>query len=227
MQLYIGNKNYSSWSMRPWVLMRAFGIPFDEVMVRFDTFDADSSFKRRIAEVAPTGRVPVLVDDSLAIWDTLAIAEYLAERFAQHALWPRDARQRARARSLCAEMHSGFSSLRSHCPQNIEASLPAVGERILKEQSGVRSDLERVQALWADALQASGGPFLFGAFGIADAYFAPVAGRIRTYGLPVSNAAGAYIERVFTNPGVAAWVRDALAERDFLQFEEPYRTSRD
>ena len=227
MQLYIGNKNYSSWSMRPWVLMRAFGIPFDEVMVRFDTFDADSSFKRRIAEVAPTGRVPVLVDDGLAIWDTLAIAEYLAERFAQHALWPRDARQRARARSLCAEMHSGFSSLRSHCPQNIEASLPAVGERILKEQSGVRSDLERVQALWADALQASGGPFLFGAFGIADAYFAPVAGRIRTYGLPVSNAASAYIERVFTNPGVAAWVRDALAERDFLQFEEPYRTSRD
>ncbi len=227
MQLYIGNKNYSSWSMRPWVLMRAFGIPFDEVMVRFDTFDADSSFKRRIAEVAPTGRVPVLVDDGLAIWDTLAIAEYLAERFAQHALWPRDARQRARARSLCAEMHSGFSSLRSHCPQNIEASLPAVGERILKEQSGVRSDLERVQALWADALQASGGPFLFGAFGIADAYFAPVAGRIRTYGLPVSNAASAYIERVFANPGVAAWVRDALAERDFLQFEEPYRTSRD
>jgi glutathione S-transferase len=227
MQLYIGNKNYSSWSMRPWVLMRAFGIPFDEVMVRFDTFDVDSSFKRRVAEVAPTGRVPVLVDDGLAIWDTLAIAEYLAERFAQHALWPRDARQRARARSLCAEMHSGFSSLRSHCPQNIEASLPAVGERILREQSGVRSDLERVQALWADALQASGGPFLFGAFGIADAYFAPVAGRIRTYGLPVSNAASAYIERVFANPGVAAWVRDALAERDFLQFEEPYRTSRD
>jgi glutathione S-transferase len=227
MQLYIGNKNYSSWSMRPWVLMRAFGIPFDEVMVRFDTFDADSSFKRRVAAVAPTGRVPVLVDDGLAIWDTLAIAEYLAERFPQHPLWPRDARQRARARSICAEMHSGFSSLRSHCPQNLEASLPAVGERLLKEHSGVRSDLERVQALWTDALHASGGPFLFGMFGIADAYFAPVAGRIRTYGLPVSAATSAYIERVFANPGVAAWVRDALAERDFLQFEEPYRTSRD
>ena len=227
MQLYIGNKNYSSWSMRPWVLMRAFGIPFDEVMVRFDTFDADSSFKRRIAEVAPTGRVPVLVDDGLAIWDTLAIAEYLAERFPQHALWPRDARQRARARSICAEMHSGFSSLRSHCPQNIEASLPAVGARILNEQSGVRNDLDRVQALWADALQASGGPFLFGAFGIADAFFAPLAGRIRTYGLPVSDVATGYIERVFANPGIAAWVHDALAERDFLQFEEPYRTSRD
>jgi glutathione S-transferase len=228
MQLYIGNKNYSSWSMRPWVLMREFGIPFDEVMVRFDNnFEADSAFKRRLAEVAPTGRVPVLVDDGFAVWDTLAIAEYLAERFAQHALWPRDTRQRARARSICAEMHSGFSALRSHCPQNIEASLPAVGERVLKEQAGVRSDLDRVQALWADALQTSGGPFLFGAFGIADAYFAPVAGRIRTYGLAVTGTTSAYIERVFASAGVAAWVRDARAERDFLQFEEPYRTSRD
>ena len=227
MQLYIGNKNYSSWSMRPWVLMRTFDIAFDEVMVRFDHFNPDSSFKRRIAEVTPTGRVPVLVDDGLAIWDTLAIAEYLAERFPEQALWPREPKLRARARSVCAEMHSGFSSLRSHCPQNIEASLPAVGERLLKEQPGVRSDLDRVQVLWADALQTSGGPFLFGAFGIADAFFAPVAGRIRTYGLPVSDAAQAYIERVFASPGVAAWVRDALAEREFLQFEEPYRTSRD
>jgi glutathione S-transferase len=227
MQLYIGNKNYSSWSMRPWVLMRQFQIPFDEVMVRFDDFHGEaSSFKRRIAEVTPTGRVPVLVDNGFAIWDTLAIAEYLAERFPQHALWPRDTRHRARARSVCAEMHSGFSALRSHCPQNLEASLPAVGERLLKEQAGVRSDLQRVQALWTDALQASGGPFLFGAFGIADAFFAPVAGRIRTYGLPVSDAAHGYIERVFAAPGVAAWVHDALAERDFLQFEEPYRTSR-
>jgi len=227
MQLYIGNKNYSSWSMRPWVLMREFNIPFDEVMVRFDDFHGEaSSFKRRIAQVAPAGRVPVLLHEGFAVWDTLAIAEYLAERFPQHALWPRDARQRARARSVCAEMHSGFSALRSHCPQNIEASLPAVGERLLKEQVGVRNDLERVQTLWADALQASGGPFLFGAFGIADAYFAPVAGRIRTYGLAVSDTTRAYIERVLASAGVAAWVRDALAERDFLQFEEPYRTSR-
>jgi glutathione S-transferase len=227
MQLYIGNKNYSSWSMRPWVLMRAFGIPFDEVMVRFDPFDAEPSlFKQRIAEVSPTGRVPVLVDDGFAVWDTLAIAEYLAERFAQHALWPRDARQRARARSVCAEMHSGFSALRSHCPQNIEASLPAVGQRLLKEHAAVHSDLQRVQALWSDALQASGGPFLFGAFGIADAFFAPVAARIRTYGLPVTDTASAYTERVFANAGVDAWVREALVERDFLQFEEPYRTAR-
>jgi len=227
MQLYIGNKNYSSWSMRPWVLMRHFAIAFDEVMVRFDDMETGSLFKRRVAEVAPTGKVPVLVDDGLAVWDTLAIAEYLAERFGQHALWPRGMRERARARSLCAEMHSGFSALRGACPQNIEASLPEVGERVLREQPAVRADLQRLQAMWVDALRASGGPFLFGEFGIADAYFAPVVGRIRTYGLPLDRPTQGYADRVFASPGVAAWVRDALAERDFLQFEEPYRTSRE
>jgi glutathione S-transferase len=227
MQLFIGNKNYSSWSMRPWVLMRHYGIAFDEVMVRFDSFQAESNFKQRIGQVAPTGRVPVLVDDGLAVWDTLAIAEYLAERFPQHPLWPRGVRERARARSLCAEMHSGFSALRSHCPQNIEASLPEIGRRVLDEQPPVRSDLQRLQAMWSDALRASGGPFLFGAFGIADAYFAPAAGRIRTYALPVDPTVQGYVEHVFGSPGVAAYVRDAMAERDFLAFEEPYRTSRD
>lgn len=228
MELYIANKNYSSWSMRPWVLMHTFAIPFDEVLVRFDDLDAPASpFKRRVAQVSPAGRVPVLVDEGFAVWDSLAIAEYLAERFPQHALWPRNARQRARARSVCAEMHSGFSALRSHCPQNLEATLPAVGQRLLEEQPTVRADLARVQALWLDALRASGGPFLFGEFGIADAFFAPVVGRIRTYGLPLDAAAQGYADRVFASPGVVAWVRDALAEHDFLQFEEPYRSSRE
>ena len=227
MQLFIGNKNYSSWSMRPWVLLRHFQIPFEEVMVRFDGFGPDTLFKRRMMQIAPTGRVPVLVDDGLAVWDTLAIAEYLAERFHTHPLWPRGVRERARARSLCAEMHAGFSALRSHCPQNIEASLPDVGRRVLHEQAEVRSELQRLQAMWSEALRASAGPFLFGDFGIADAYFAPVAGRIRTYGLPVDDVAQGYVERVFAAPGVAAWVRDALAEREFLDFEEPYRTVRD
>jgi glutathione S-transferase len=226
MQLYIGNKNYSSWSMRPWVLLRHFSIPFDEVMVRFDGFDADSAFKRRIGQLAPTGRVPVLVDDGLVVWDTLAIVEYLAERFPEQALWPRATRERARARTLCAEMHAGFGALRSACPQNIEASLPAVGQRVLAEQPAVRADLQRLQAMWSEALGASGGPFLFGDFGIADAYFAPVAGRIRTYALPTDSVVSSYVDRVFASPGVAAWVRDALAEREFLDFEEPYRTSR-
>ena len=226
MQLLIGNKNYSSWSMRPWVLMRHFGIPFDEVMVRFDSFTADSRFKQRIAQVSPAGRVPVLIDGELVVWDTLAIAEYLAERFTELPLWPRDPKQRARARSLCAEMHSGFSALRSHCPQNLEASLPDVGARIVAEQLGVRNDLQRTGQMWSQALAASGGPFLFGDFGIVDAFYAPVCGRIRTYALPVPADAQAYLQRVFASPGVADWVRDALAEGEFLDFEEPYRTSR-
>ena len=226
MQLLIGNKNYSSWSMRPWVLMRQFGIAFEEVMVRFDAMSADSHFKQRVLQVSPAGRVPVLIDDDLVVWDTLAIAEYLAERFPHHALWPRDMQQRARARSLCAEMHSGFAALRSHCPQNLEASLPDVGARILADQPTVQADLQRVGRMWTDALAASGGPYLFGAFGIVDAFYAPVAGRIRTYGLPLPGEAAAYVTRVFENPAVAAWVAEAMAEAEFLDFEEPYRTSR-
>jgi glutathione S-transferase len=229
MQLYIGNKNYSSWSMRPWVLLRQFGISFDEVMVRFDSFDAGSDFKTALAGVSPTGKVPVLVDDGFVVWDTLAMAEYLAERFPQHALWPRDRLQRARARSLCAEMHAGFSALRGACPQNIEAALPEVGARLLAEQPAVRADLARLVALWSEALQAenrSEGPFLFGAFGIVDAYFAPVVGRLRTYALPVPASVQAYMDHVWAAPGVAAWVQEALAEQDFLAFEEPYRPSR-
>ncbi len=227
MKLYIGNKNYSSWSMRPWVLMKQFGIAFDEVMLRFDAFDADSAFKRGIAEVSPVGRVPVLVDDAgVAVWDTLAITETLAERFAQHALWPRDAAQRARARSLCAEMHAGFAALRRHCPQNLEASLPEVGVRVLEAQADVRADLALLLRLWGTQLDASGGPFLFGAFSAADAYYAPVCGRIRTYALPVPSAIDAYVDSVMNCTGVAAWVREALTEHDFVAFDEPYRHSR-
>ncbi|MEY8878957.1 MAG: glutathione S-transferase family protein [Leptothrix sp. (in: b-proteobacteria)] len=226
MQLYIGNKNYSSWSMRPWVLMRQFKLPFDEVLVRFDSFEAGSNFKTRLASLSPTGKVPVLVNDGLVIWDTLAIAEYLAEQFPEKGLWPRNASRRARARSMCAEMHAGFQALRSHCPQNIEAALPEVGARVLAEQPGVRADLDRLVAMWSEALQASGGPFMFGTYSIADAYFAPVVGRLRTYALPVPELIQAYMARVWDSPGVAAWVDGALAERDFLAFEEPYRRQR-
>lgn len=236
MKLVIGNKNYSSWSMRPWVLMRHFGLPFDEVVLRFDSFDPDSQFKRKVNELSPAGRVPVLVDDDgCAIWDTLAIAETLAERFPQHALWPREARARARARSICAEMHAGFAALRRHCPMNLEASLPEVGARALAGQPAVQADLDRIVTMWSGLLaeqrpvlsSSKEGPFLFGAFGIADAYYAPVAGRIRTYALPVPTAVAGYIERVFAAPGVTAWVAGALAERDFRPFEEPYRAARD
>jgi len=226
-KLYVGNKNYSSWSMRPWVLMKQAGIDFEEVVVRFDSFEADSQFKHTIAALNPVAKVPVLVDDGLVVWDTLAIAEYLAETFPEKQLWPQSAADRARARSVCAEMHSGFGGLRNHCGMNIEASLPEVGARLLKEVPEVASDLARIVQMWSGLLDTHGGPMLFGAgFGIADAYFAPIGTRIKTYGLPVPAHITAYIERVQALPGVKAWIDDALAEKDFLQFEEPYRTGR-
>ena len=224
MQLYIGNKNYSSWSMRPWVLMTQAGIPFDEVMVRFDAFSAESKFKTEVLRLNPAGRVPVLVDDGLAVWDTLAIAEYLAERFPDKHLWPADVRARARARSVCAEMHSGFGALRSHFGMNIEAALPEVGARVLKENAEVRDNVARILAMWSELLAAHGGPMLFGAFGIADAFFAPVVMRLRTYGVPVPAQIAAYMNRMVALPGVASWIADALAEHDFLPFEEAYRS---
>jgi glutathione S-transferase len=224
MKLYIGNKNYSSWSMRPWVLLKQAGIAFDEVKVRFDSFEADSNFKAEIGRLNPVGKVPVLVDDGLTIWDTLAIAEYLAERFPEKALWPVDRAARARARSVCAEMHSGFGAMRNHFGMNIEASLPEVGQRVLKEQADVRRDVDRIMSMWSELLEQNHGPMLFGAFSIADAFFAPVVMRMRTYGVPLTGGVAAYVERVVALPGVAAWISDALAEHDFLPFEEAYRS---
>ena len=224
--LYIGNKNYSSWSMRPWVLMNQLQIPFQEVMVRFDSFDGESAFKRAVAGVNPAGKVPVLVDEGFAVWDTLAITEYLAERFPDRGVWPQDRQERARARSVCAEMHSGFSALRSQCPMNVEASLPEVGAKVWQEQAAVRTDVERIVSMWSGLLQQSGGPMLFGPFSAADAYFAPVCLRLKNYGLPVPQAIGSYVDRVLALPGVKAWNDDALKEQDFIPFDEPYRTSR-
>ncbi|MFC3686384.1 glutathione S-transferase family protein [Hydrogenophaga luteola] len=224
LQLYIGNKNYSSWSMRPWVLLTGAGIPFEEKMVRFDSFDAQSAFKSVVAAINPVGKVPVLVDEGFVVWDTLAIAEYLAERFPEKHLWPSDAKARARARSVCAEMHSGFTALRSHCPMNIEASLPEAGRIVWRDQAGVRADIARLEAMWTGLLAEHGGPMLFGDFGIADAYFAPVCSRIRTYALPVSPTVAAYVDRVHQLPAVQTWVQQALAEHDFIDFDEPYRS---
>ncbi|QTN22284.1 glutathione S-transferase family protein [Rhizobacter sp. AJA081-3] len=226
MQLYIGNKNYSSWSMRPWVLLTQAGIAFEEVKIRFDAFTPESQFKTELARHTPAGRVPVLVDEGFAVWDTLAIAEYLAERFPDKQLWPIDRRARARARSVCAEMHAGFGALRSHFPMNVEARLPEIGARVLAEQAGVRADLARIVQMWGELLRENGGPLLFGGFSIADAYFAPVVMRLVSYGVPVPPEIADYMARVQALPGVAAWVRDALAEQDFLDFEEPYRQHR-
>lgn len=226
LKLVIGNKNYSSWSMRAWVLMRQSGIDFEEVMLRFDGFSPDSQFKTRIAEVSPAGQVPVLIDADLAIWDTLAIAEYLAEKFPERQLWPSLVAARARARSVCAEMHGGFSALRSACPMNIEARLPEVGALAMRDKPAVRTDLNRIVTMWSELLRQSKGPMLFGQFSIADAYYAPVVMRLLTYQLPVPADVRAYMDRVTNLEAVGAWMQDALAEQDFRDFEEPYRLSR-
>ena len=223
MQLYIGNKNYSSWSMRAWVLMTQSGIPFEEIKLRL-AFDAGSPFKRALAQVAPNGTVPVLVDAGFAIWDTLAIAEYLAERFADKQLWPAEIRARARARSICAEMHAGFTALRTHCVMNVEAELADVGARLMRDEPAVARDLARIEQIWEQALADSGGPFLFGAFSIADAFYAPVCSRIATYALPLAPNAEAYRRRVLALPAMHAWCEAARAEHDFIAEDEPYRT---
>lgn len=229
--LYIGNKNYSSWSMRPWVLMKQAGIAFDEVMLRFDSFEPGSKFRLGADALGATGKVPVLQDSDagaspLQVYDTLAIAEYLAEKFPELHLWPADLRARALARSACAEMHSGFAALRSACPMNIEASLPEVGQLVWRDKPAVRADVARIGKLWGDLLAAHGGPMLFGQFSIADAYFAPVVMRLTTYSLPVPAEIAAYMARVQALPGVKAWIDGALAEKDFRDFEEPYRIDR-
>ena len=226
LKLFVGNKNYSSWSMRPWELLRQAGIDFEEEVVRFDSFDADSEFKRRLSGLTPTAKVPVLIDGDLAIWDTLAISEYVAEQFPAKQLWPQDKAARARARSVCAEMHSGFTGLRGNCPMNIEATLAETGALIWRDKPAVRSDVQRIVQMWSGLLQEYGGPMLFGQFTVADAYFAPVCMRLKTYALPVPETIAAYVQRVCALPGVAAWIDAALAEKDFLDFEEPYRLKR-
>jgi len=223
LQLYIGNKNYSSWSMRPWVLLRQAGIEFEEIKLRFDSFDSSSQFKQKANAVSPVGKVPVLVDDGLVVWDSLAIAEYLAERFPTKNLWPQDVRVRARARSICCEMHSGFGALRSACPMNIEASLAQTGQLIWRDKPAVRADVARLASMWNELLTQHGGPMLMGQFSTVDAFFAPVAMRLKAYALPVSDGISAYIERLSALPGVKAWIDDAKAEKDFRDFEEPYR----
>ncbi|MES2071371.1 MAG: glutathione S-transferase family protein [Pseudomonadota bacterium] len=206
MQLVIGTKNYSSWSMRAWVAMKAFGIPFEEILIPLDR--ADTS--RQISEYSMAGRVPVLLADGVTIWDSLAICEYLAEQFSLHNLWPQDVAARATARSVCAEMHSGFQALRSDMPMDIKASLPGKGR-----SAGSQADIGRVSEIWEECLSRYGAhQYLFGDFSIADAYFAPVVMRFKTYAVSLAPALQAYAERVAAHPAVAQWVREALAEAE-------------
>lgn len=200
--LVIGNKNYSSWSLRPWVLMRARGIPFEERLVPFPGGDSFDHFRKH----SPNGRVPCLIDDRFPVWDSLAIVEYLAER--HENVWPDDARLRAFLRSASAEMHSSFSVLRDMCGMSC-------GQRVTLHErpAALDRDIARISELWSEALVRSGGPFLGGReFGGADAFFAPVAFRAQSYGLDFGTEGDAYVERLRALPSMREWYDAALAE---------------
>ncbi|CAN5540334.1 glutathione S-transferase family protein [soil metagenome] len=226
MKLYIGNKNYSTWSLRAWLILKQAEIPFEEIKLHMDPTPG-SDFKKQIEAIAPAGRVPVLVDDDgLAIWDSLAIAEYLAETFPEKKLWPADASKRARARSLCAEMHSGFTAMRTHLALNVVSSFAEIGARVMSERPDAVADVARIDQIFSSQLAESGGPFLFGEFSIADAFFAPVCMRFRTYSIPLSAASAGYMERILGLAPMQAWTWDAIAESDFIEAYEPYRDHR-
>ena len=213
--LVIGNKNYSSWSMRPWVLMKQLGIPFEEKKLRFHSAEWDAEIERW----SPSRLVPVLWRGDQSVWDTLAIAEALHEWFPEKGVWPKDPVARAFARSAAAEMHSGYRDLRSNMPMNIRASLPGKGMN-----PAVQANVERIEKLWKEARGrfGSGGPFLFGAFCAADAMFAPVTTRFHTYAVKVSPESQRYCAAVLAAPGVRAWIDEAVKEKEFVQDDEPY-----
>jgi glutathione S-transferase len=205
LQLFLGNRNYSSWSLRALLSVRQSGLAFEETRVPLGSAEG----KRRIASLSPTARVPLLVWDGLAVWDSLAITELLAELAPDSGIWPRDARARAIARSACAEMHSGFLALREHCPMDIRRRTTLESVR-----PDVASDVARIDALWSGLRRsfAGGGPFLFGAWSAADAFFAPVVTRIRTYGLAVSSTSCAYVDSVLEWPAMVDVAQEAADE---------------
>ena len=204
LRLVIGNKNYSSWSMRPWLALRANAIPFEEIFIPLYTGPAD---KQRILDVSPAGKVPILIDGDISVWDSLAIIEYLAEKFPEKKLWPADRAVRARARAISAEMHSGFAALRNECGMNLHRP---IGPVALSEEA--RIDIMRVQQIWTDCLARHGGPFLFGAFGAADAMYAPVVHRFRTYAIEAPPAVSRYMETMQALPAFAEWTQEGRAE---------------
>ena len=218
MQLVIGNKNYSSWSMRPWVLAREAGIAFEEVQLKFNEADGGLTVAG-IERYKVAGKVPVLIVDGEPVWDSLAICETLAERFPDKQLWPADARARQVARSICAEMHSGFQALRGKMPMNIRSRYPGKG---MTPES--RRDIDRVVAIWTSCRErfGQGGPLLFGRFSIADAYYAPVVMRFQTYEVALPPVAQAYSDAVLGLRGVREWIDGARREKEFVAEDEPY-----
>jgi glutathione S-transferase len=208
--LVIGNKNYSSWSLRPWLFLKYIGVPFDEVRIPLYTQEMEEA----LAPYSPSGKVPVLLEGELRVWESLAICEYLAERFPQARGWPEERGARALARSVAAEMHAGFATLRSELPMNCRARRAGV-----VPSAAAQADIERVITLWCTCRESfgSGGPWLFGAFGIADAMFAPGALRFHTYGIALPEAARAYAETVRAHPAVVEWVQAARRETEVIE----------
>jgi glutathione S-transferase len=220
--LVIGNKNYSSWSMRPWIALRGAGIEFRERMLKFESQD----WRDQIGRLSPSGMVPVLWEGEpgagFATWETLAIMERAHELFPAAGVWPADPRARARARSICAEMHAGFRALRGAMPVNIRGRYPGKGM-----SPEVARDIERIAALWSTARAGfgRGGPYLFGAFCAADAYYAPVATRFVTYRVTLSGAALEYQQALLAAPAVKDWCADAVKETEFVAADEPYASA--
>jgi glutathione S-transferase len=216
--LVIGNMNYSSWSMRPWVLMRQLGIAFGQVKLRFHSQEWDA----QIARWSPSRLVPVLWRGDQSVWDSLAIMETLHEWYPDRGVWPGNAVARAFARSIAAEMHSGFRDLRTHMPMNIRASHPGKGMN-----PAVRANIERIEALWTEARRrfGAGGPFLFGEFSAADAMYAPVVMRFRTYEVSLSPECARYCDAVGAAAGVRAWIEESSKETEFVAEDEPYAVS--
>jgi glutathione S-transferase len=206
LKLVIGNKNYSSWSMRPWLALRASNIAFDEVFIPLYTGEAD---KQRILAFTHSGKVPCLIDGDVTIWDSLSIIEYLAERFPQAKLWPEDRARRAHARSISAEMHSGFAALRNECGMNLHRPVGAI-----KLSDEARADIDRVRQIWSECREryAAFGPFLFGSFGAADAMFAPVVHRFRSYAIEVAPEVRAYMDTMMALSAFQEWTKAGLAE---------------
>jgi glutathione S-transferase len=206
LQLVIGNKNYSSWSMRPWLALRANNIAFEEVFIPLYAGDAD---KQRILSFTRSGKVPALIDGDVTIWDSLSIIEYVAERYPEAGIWPEDRARRAHARSVSAEMHSGFMALRNECGMNLHRPVGAVAL-----SADARANVARIQQIWIECRERYGklGPFLFGAFGGADAMFAPVVHRFRTYAIEVAPEAQAYMDTMMALPAFRQWTREGLAE---------------
>ena len=203
--LYIANKAYSSWSLRPWLLLSAFGIPFDETVIPMYRPDT----KAAMLAVSPNGKMPALHDGAVVVSESLAIVEFIAEGAPDLAIWPRDRAARALARAISSEMHAGFMRLRQNCPTNFRRA-----PKPIPIDDGVRADVDRIEAIWADARArfGDGGPFLFGAFSAADAMYAPVVNRLHAYAIPVSPASRAYMDAVMALPSWRAWIAGAEAE---------------